>query len=72
MNSAIAYGRWEQLKGAVTAQWGHVTGDPLSVIAGRHRQRVGELRAATGAASDQIAREFERIQRRSVRSGHGA
>ena len=72
MNCSIAQGRWQQLKGALAAQWGQITGDGLGVIAARHRQRVGELHASTSAAQDEIAREIERIRRRSVHFVRGA
>lgn len=72
MNSSVAQGRWQQFKGALEAHWGQVTGDPLSVLVGRHRQRVGKLHAATALAQNDIAREIERIQRRSLGLGRGA
>ena len=72
MNYAIAHGRWQQLKGAVAAHWGRLTGDRLSVISGRHWQRVGELEVSMRSAQAQIGREVEAIIQRSLRVGRGA
>lgn len=65
MNSNIARGKWQQLKGAVTAQWGHVTHDPLRVMAGRHLQMVGGLHAACGQARDEVGRQIDEVHLRS-------
>jgi uncharacterized protein YjbJ (UPF0337 family) len=65
MNSNIARGKWQQLKGAVSARWGHVTGDHLRVITGRHSQMVGGLHAAYGQAKDEIGHQIDGVHRRS-------
>ena len=65
MNSDVARGKWQQLKGAVTVQWGRMTGDQLRVIAGRHLQRVGRLHAACGRAQAEVGRQIDRVRRRS-------
>ncbi|MEO8135955.1 MAG: hypothetical protein ABI831_18510 [Betaproteobacteria bacterium] len=66
MNSSIASGRWQQLKGALAVQWGALTGDRLRVINGRHQQLTGGLHVAYGIAKDQLARQINGIERRSV------
>lgn len=65
MNSSIFSGKWQQFTGAVTARWGYVTGDPLRVTTGRHRQMVGGLHAACGQAREDIARQIDAVHRRS-------
>jgi uncharacterized protein YjbJ (UPF0337 family) len=65
MNSNIARGKWQQFKGAVTAQWGSITGDHLRVMAGRHLQMVGGLHAAYGQAKDEVGRQIDGVHRRS-------
>jgi uncharacterized protein YjbJ (UPF0337 family) len=65
MNSSIARGKWQQFKGAVTAQWGHATGDRLREMTGRHLQLVGGLDAACGAARDEVGRQIDNVHRRS-------
>ena len=65
MNSNIARGKWQQLKGLVTAQWGYATGNHLRVVAGRHLQMVGGLHAAYGRTKDEIGRQIDRVHHRS-------
>lgn len=43
MNWDIARGNWTLLKGNMKLQWGRLTHDPLSVIAGRHDQVTGKM-----------------------------
>jgi uncharacterized protein YjbJ (UPF0337 family) len=65
MNSDIARGNWQQLKGILTAQWGRVTGDRLRVVTGRHLQLAGRLRVVYGSAKVEIGRQIDGVQRRS-------
>ena len=65
MYAHIVEGRWQQLVGAITVQWGQVTGNPLRVQSGRHLQRVGGLHAACGRVEDEVARQIDGVQRRS-------
>jgi uncharacterized protein YjbJ (UPF0337 family) len=65
MNISIARGKWQQFKGTVTAQWGHVTGDKLCVLTGRHRHMVGTLHAACGQAREDVGRQIDGVLRRS-------
>jgi len=46
MNLSIAKGNWQRLHGALLSVWGTLTGDPLRVVAGRHRQIAGRLHVA--------------------------
>lgn len=65
MDSNIPRGKWQQFKGAVTAQWGHATGDHLRVMTGRHMQLVGGLHAAYGQAREEVGRQIDGVHRRS-------
>lgn len=65
MNRLIARGTWQQFRGAITAQWGQVTGDHLRVTAGRHLQKMGGMDAACGRALDEVGRQIDGVHRRS-------
>lgn len=65
MNSNIAQGNWQQIKGAVIAQWGRATGDRSRVHAGRHLQMMGAMHAAYGRVKDEVGRQIDRVVRRS-------
>ena len=43
MNWEQMKGKWNQTKGAVKKQWGKLTNDDLTVIAGRRDQLVGKI-----------------------------
>ena len=74
MNSSMARGTWQQLKGRVEVQWGRVTRDPLRVVQGRHLQMIGRLDVACAAVQVEIGRQLDSVQRRSHdnagRGGH--
>jgi uncharacterized protein YjbJ (UPF0337 family) len=48
MNRDIVEGNWKQFRGTVRVRWGMLIGDYLGVIAGRHKQLVGERQRAFG------------------------
>lgn len=48
MNWDIAKGNWTLFKGNVKLQWGNLTHDHLSKIAGRHDQFTGKMQKAYG------------------------
>jgi uncharacterized protein YjbJ (UPF0337 family) len=65
MNLSIAKGNWQRLHGALLSVWGTLTGDPLRVVAGRHRQIAGRLHVAYGIAQRELARQMGTIERRA-------
>ena len=66
MNSNIAKGNWQRLKGALIVRWGSLTGDHLRVAAGRHQQIAGRRHVACGAAQQRLSRQMAGIHRRSA------
>jgi uncharacterized protein YjbJ (UPF0337 family) len=50
-------GNWTQLKGIARTQWGRLTADYVSVVAGKRQQLLGKTQAA-----DAITRKAEEKQ----------
>ena len=65
MNISIASANWQQLKGALLAQWGAITGNHLCRSTGSRMQRAGSLHVAHEVVKERLAREIDRVQRRS-------
>lgn len=60
MNTDRLAGMWNQLKGNVKEQWGKLTDDDLTVIAGNRDKFVGKLQERYGIAKDQAERDIDR------------
>jgi len=61
MNWDTAKGNWTLFKGNVKLQWGKLTDDHLSKLAGRHDQVTGKIQknyAATKLATEKQIKEF--------------
>ena len=61
MNWDTAKGNWTLFKGNMKWQWGKLTHDHLSKLAGRHDQYTGKIQktyAATRQATEEQVREF--------------
>jgi uncharacterized protein YjbJ (UPF0337 family) len=56
MNWDVAKGNWNLFKGNVKLQWGKLTHDHLSKIAGRHDQLTGKMQKTYGTTK-QLAEE---------------
>jgi len=59
MNWDTMKGQWKQFQGKVKQQWGKLTDDDLSVIAGKRDQLVGKLQERYGYAKEQAEREAD-------------
>lgn len=53
MDSNRLEGNWKQIKGKVKEQWGKLTDDDLTIIAGKRDQLAGLLQQKYGYATDQ-------------------
>jgi uncharacterized protein YjbJ (UPF0337 family) len=51
-------GNWKQLTGQVKAQWGQLTGDDLTQIAGRRDQLVGKIQERYGVAKEDAEQQM--------------
>jgi uncharacterized protein YjbJ (UPF0337 family) len=52
-------GRWNQMKGAVKKQWGKLTDDDLTVIAGQRDQLVGKIQERYGIAKEEADKQVK-------------
>ena len=59
MNWNRIEGNWEQFKGKVQEQWGHLTDDDIDVIAGNRRQLAGKIQERYGRAEEDAEREID-------------
>jgi uncharacterized protein YjbJ (UPF0337 family) len=59
MNWEETKGRWNQMKGTVKKQWGKLTDDDLTVIAGQRDQLVGRIQERYGIAKEEADKQVK-------------
>jgi len=59
MNWDRIEGGWKQFSGKVKEQWGKLTDDDLTEVAGRRDQLAGKIQARYGIAKEQAERELD-------------
>lgn len=59
-----AEGEWKQFSGKVKEQWGKLTDDDLTVIAGKRDQLLGKIQERYGYAQDKADSEIKDFERR--------
>ena len=59
MNEDTIKGNWNQIKGKVKEQWGKLTDDDMTVIAGKRDQLVGRLQERLGVAKDEAEKQVK-------------
>jgi uncharacterized protein YjbJ (UPF0337 family) len=57
MNWDRIQGDWKQLSGRVKEQWGKLTDDDLSVVAGRRDQLAGKIQERYGVVKDEAEKQ---------------
>ena len=65
MNRDRLEGKWKQLCGSVREQWGRLTDDRLSVVAGRHDQLAGRYQEQYGISQEESKRQLREFLRRN-------
>ena len=65
MNRDRLEGKWKQLSGSVREQWGRLTDDRLSVVAGRHDQLAGRYQEQYGIKQEEGKRQLRDFLRRN-------
>jgi len=65
MNRDRLEGKWKQFSGSVREQWGRLTDDPLSVVAGRHDRLAGRYQEQYGINKEEGRRELIAFLRRN-------
>lgn len=59
MNWDVVKGNWKQLTGKLRAQWGKLTDDDLTTIAGKKDEFLGKLQERYGYKKDQAEKEVD-------------
>ena len=59
MNWDIIQGNWKQFQGRVKGQWGRLTDDDLSQIAGLREELAGRIQARYGIAKEEAQRQID-------------
>ena len=52
-------GEWKQFSGKVKEQWGKLTDDDLTEIAGQREKLEGKIQERYGKAKDDVSREVD-------------
>ncbi len=68
MNWDRIEGDWKQLLGRAKEQWGKLTEDDLSVVAGRRDQLAGKIQERYGVAKDEAEKQVAEWQRKATDS----
>ena len=58
MNWDRIEGNWKQAMGHAKAQWGKLTDDDLTVVAGRRDQLAGKIQERYGLAKDEAEKQL--------------
>lgn len=66
MNWDRIEGNWKQVTGRAKEQWGKLTDDDLSVVAGRREQLAGKIQERYGVAKDEAEKQVAEWQRRAT------
>jgi len=59
MNWDQVEGKWKQMKGSAKQQWGKLTDDDLTQIAGTRDKLVGKLQERYGIAQEEASRRAD-------------
>ena len=62
MNTTTIEGNWQQVKGKVREQWGKLTDDDMTVIAGKRDQLIGTLKERYGKSKEAVAAEVKEFE----------
>jgi len=65
MNRDRLEGKWKQFSGGVREQWGRLTDDRLSMIAGKHDQLAGRYQEQYGITKEEGKRQLRAFLRRN-------
>lgn len=59
MNWDQIEGKWKQFKGSARKQWGQLTDDDLSMIAGSREKFIGKLQERYGLAREEAQKRLD-------------
>ncbi len=60
MNWTQIEGRWQTLSGQIKSQWGKLTDDDLTNIAGKKDQLIGKLQERYGVVKDDAEKQIDK------------
>ena len=66
MNWDRIEGSWKNVLGQARSQWGKLTDDDLSVVAGRRDQLIGKVQERYGVAKDEAEKQIAAWQRKAT------
>jgi uncharacterized protein YjbJ (UPF0337 family) len=59
MNWKEFEGRWNQITGQVRSQWGKLTDDDLTLVAGKRDQLIGKVQERYGILKDEAEKQVD-------------
>lgn len=65
MNEDTIKGNWKQFSGKIKEQWGKLTDDDLTVIAGQRDQLIGKIQEREGIVREEAEKQVEEWMRRN-------
>lgn len=65
MNWDIVQGKWEQLKGTVKKEWGELTDDEVTQLAGERDKVAGKLQEKYGWTKTEVDEKMNDFLRRN-------
>lgn len=66
MNWDIIQGKWDQIKGSVKEQWGDLTDDEVTQIAGNRDKMSGKLQERYGWTKTEVDEKMNDFFRRHI------
>ena len=61
MNTDVLQGKWKQIRGKVTEQWGHIADHDLDKISGKREQLVGLVQEKYGYTKEKAEQDVDYI-----------
>ena len=62
MNTEIAHGKWEEIKGKIRSKWGKLNDDEIESFKGNLDQLVGKIEQTYGYAKDFAEKEYNEFK----------
>lgn len=68
MNWDLIQGNWKQVTGKAREEWGKLTDDDLSIVAGRRDQLAGKIVERYGIAKDEAEKQLAAWEKKATDS----
>jgi uncharacterized protein YjbJ (UPF0337 family) len=73
MNTDVLQGKWKQIRGKVTEQWGHIADHDLDKIMGKREQLVGLMQEKYGYTKEKAEQDVDYfLKRLNLRPANGS